>query len=62
MARPAGRTQSKLFQMRVSEEFIALIDGWRAKQPDIPSRAEAIRRLVEQGFEHQKIHKSESRD
>lgn len=26
------------------------IDRWRAHQPDLPSRAEAIRRLVEQGL------------
>lgn len=26
------------------------IDRWRAQQPGIPSRAEAIRRLVEKGL------------
>jgi len=34
--------------MRVTEEFLRMIDNWRRKQPDEPSRAEAIRRLVEQ--------------
>jgi metal-responsive CopG/Arc/MetJ family transcriptional regulator len=35
------------FQMRASAEFLAKVDDWRRKQPDLPSRAEAIRRLVE---------------
>lgn len=34
--------------MTISE--VAAIDAWRAKQPGIPSRAEAIRRLVEKGL------------
>ena len=40
-------THDKLLQMRVSEEFLRLVDDWRRQQPDIPSRSEAIRRLVE---------------
>jgi len=39
------------FQMRVSEDFLEAIDGWRRTQPDIPARSEAIRRLVELGLE-----------
>ena len=35
------------FQMRVSEEFLRTVDDWRRRQKDLPSRAEAIRRLVE---------------
>ena len=35
------------FQMRASAEFLKSVDDWRRKQPDLPSRAEAIRRLVE---------------
>jgi metal-responsive CopG/Arc/MetJ family transcriptional regulator len=38
------------FEMRVSKEFLAAIDGWRRHQADLPSRAEAIRRLVEQAL------------
>jgi hypothetical protein len=37
----------KQFQMRASDEFLAKVDNWRREQPDIPGRAEAIRRLVE---------------
>jgi hypothetical protein len=29
---------------------VAAIDEWRRKQPDLPSRSEAIRRLVELGL------------
>jgi hypothetical protein len=48
MARPSGRIQDRPFQMRVSEEFLRTLDDWRRKQPDLPSRAESIRRLVNQ--------------
>jgi hypothetical protein len=37
----------KQFQMRASADFLVRIDEWRRTQPDIPSRAEAIRRLVD---------------
>jgi hypothetical protein len=36
--------------MRVSSEFYKNIDEWRRKQPDLPSRTAAIRRLVELGL------------
>jgi hypothetical protein len=39
--------QTERFQMRVSPSFLRLIDEWRRRQPDLPSRAEAIRRLVQ---------------
>jgi metal-responsive CopG/Arc/MetJ family transcriptional regulator len=29
---------------------VAAIDAWRRKQPDLPSRSEAIRRLIELGL------------
>jgi hypothetical protein len=50
MGRPPGRIQDRPFQMRVSDEFLKMVDKWRAKQEDEPSRAEAIRRLVELGL------------
>lgn len=37
-------------QMRVSAEFLRDLDEWRRKQDEIPSRAEAIRRLVGKGI------------
>ena len=46
MGRPPGRIQDRPFQMRLSNEFLQRLDGWRRKQPDLPSRAESIRRLT----------------
>jgi hypothetical protein len=46
MGRPPGRIQDRPFQMRLSDEFLGRLDEWRRKQPDLPSRAEAIRRLT----------------
>jgi hypothetical protein len=34
----------------LSDEFMAQIDAWAARQDDEPSRSEAIRRLVEKGL------------
>ena len=47
-------TKSERFEMRLDEQAISRIDKWRAEQPDIPSRAEAIRRLVEKGLADQR--------
>jgi hypothetical protein len=44
--RPAtGSDPSRTF--RLSDEFMAALDAWAARQTDAPNRAEAIRRLVE---------------
>lgn len=40
--------QTERFQMRVSKGFLQKVDDWRRKEPDLPPRAEAIRRMVEQ--------------
>ena len=50
MGRPPGRIQDRPFQMRVTEDFLRAVDKWRTKQDNEPSRAEAIRRLVELGL------------
>ena len=52
--RPPGRTQDRPFQMRVSETFLRTVDDWRRGQIDLPSRAEAIRRMVEQAAKTKK--------
>jgi hypothetical protein len=39
-----------LIGLRWHEPDLALIDAWRRKQDGLPSRAEAIRRLVELGL------------
>jgi metal-responsive CopG/Arc/MetJ family transcriptional regulator len=41
----------RTFQMRVDDEFLRQLDDWRRLQPEIPSRAEAIRRLVQEAME-----------
>jgi hypothetical protein len=47
--RPAtGHAPSRTF--RLSDEFMATLDTWSARQDDKPSRSEAIRRLVELGL------------
>ncbi len=38
------------FEMRYPPELLVRIDEWRRIQPDLPPRAEAIRRLVELGL------------
>jgi hypothetical protein len=48
-----ARKPVNTFQMVVTPEFIATIDDWRRAQPDLPSRAEAIRRLVARGLERE---------
>jgi metal-responsive CopG/Arc/MetJ family transcriptional regulator len=42
--------KTERFEMRVPGSFLAAIDAWRRTQEDLPSRAEAIRRLVEQAL------------
>lgn len=38
------------FEMRASQKWIEAVDKWRAREHGLPSRAEAIRRLVEKGL------------
>lgn len=38
------------FELRLPQETLHEIDAWRSKQDGMPSRAEAIRRLVETGL------------
>jgi hypothetical protein len=52
---PRGEMAKKTerFEMRADPSFFKTIDDWRRKQADLPSRAEAIRRLVELGLRAQ---------
>lgn len=38
------------FHMRAPSSWMRAIDAWRRKQDDLPSRSEAIRRLVTLGL------------
>jgi hypothetical protein len=39
--------------MRLAKSFLKTVDEWRRKQKDHPSRAKAIRRLVDRGLANQ---------
>ncbi len=43
-------TKTERFEMRLDEEILSSVDDWRRQQDDVPSRAEAMRRLVELGL------------
>lgn len=38
------------FELRIDEELLTRVDAWAAEQRDRPVRAEAVRRLLEQGI------------
>ena len=42
--------KSERFEMRLEPATLRRVDDWRAAQPDLPSRAEAIRRLINSGL------------
>jgi hypothetical protein len=48
--RPTSEPQTHLLQMRISAAFLEKLDRWRGRQFDVPSKTEAIRRLVERGL------------
>jgi hypothetical protein len=48
--RPPGKAQEHQLQMRVSTGFLRDLDDLRRVEPDLPSRTEMIRRLVEQAL------------
>jgi hypothetical protein len=50
LARPTDDPKQTTLQMRVSDNFLKVVDEWRRKQADLPNRSEAIRRLVELGL------------
>lgn len=43
--------KTERFEMRLDPQILERVDVWRGGQSDVPSRAEAIRRLVEHGLE-----------
>jgi hypothetical protein len=47
--RPATGTNPSI-GVRMTHEELEKLDEWRAKQPGIPTRPEAIRRLVQQAL------------
>jgi metal-responsive CopG/Arc/MetJ family transcriptional regulator len=51
---PKDKAPGELIGVRCPANLVGAIDEWRRKQPDIPSRAEAIRRLVAQSLQSSK--------
>lgn len=43
-------TKSERFELRIDEEQLSMVDRWANEQPDQPTRAEAVRRLVNLGL------------
>jgi uncharacterized protein YfbU (UPF0304 family) len=43
--------KTERFEMRLDQNVLDRVDAWRSRQTDLPSRAEAIRRLIEDGLE-----------
>jgi hypothetical protein len=43
------KDQLKRLHVKVPPTLLRVLDGWRREQPDLPSRSEAIRRLVSSG-------------
>ncbi len=42
--------KSERFEMRLDPQILENVDSWRSRQSDLPTRAEAIRRLTENGL------------
>ena len=45
-------SKTERFEMRLDSDLIGRVDEWRDAQEDRPSRAEAMRRLLEAGLSH----------
>jgi len=43
--------KTERFEMRLDQSILDRVDVWRSRQADLPSRAEVIRRLIEDGLE-----------
>jgi metal-responsive CopG/Arc/MetJ family transcriptional regulator len=46
--------KTERIELRAPTDFLKSVDEWRRRQPDLPSRSEAIRRLVELGLKAKK--------
>ena len=47
-------TQDSILHMRVSEDVKTLLDDLRKFEPDLPSRSEMVRRLIERAVAEMK--------
>jgi len=44
------QAMTERFELRVDQSILERIDAWRGNQDDLPSRSEAVRRLIENGL------------
>jgi hypothetical protein len=49
-----GEKRDQRIPVMMSAKEVEAIDAWRRKQDDIPSRSEAVRRLLEIGLKTKK--------
>ena len=47
---PETEKLDKRLQLVLSPGFLKRLDGWRAKQPDMPNRSRAVREAMERIF------------
>lgn len=48
--KPRPKTTGELIGLRLQPDLLALVDKFRRKESDLPSRPEAMRRLVAEGL------------
>lgn len=51
MARPSSINSPQRMDMRLPALLVERVDKWRGALPRVPSRCEAIRRLIDKGLE-----------
>jgi hypothetical protein len=49
---------TNLIAVRLDDAQLVRLNGWRKKQDDPPTRAEAIRKLMERGLDAEEAEKS----
>src|SRR5438270_13959361 len=45
-----AEAMTERFEMRLGQSVLEEVDSWRGRQGDLPSRSEAVRRLVEEAL------------
>lgn len=56
-----AQAMTERFEMRLDPSVLEQVDAWRARQSDLPSRSEAVRRLVDAGLAARATEKKEIR-
>lgn len=49
---PAHRRAGAKLAVRIPDDLLASLDNWRAQEHPVPTRSEAVRRLLERGLQH----------